>query len=89
MLDLAEAVQTEVDAQLKRVSNKVEFEWIQDRPYNDLRYLIDISKAKSDLSWEPKISFEDGNFFIHITQLPLNLAGFFAKFKQIYLWKVQ
>lgn len=62
---MAESIQAEVDAQLNRPrrTTPVEFEWIQDRPYNDLRYLIDISKAKSDLGWEPKILFENGNFY--------------------------
>uniref|UniRef100_A0A915E174 NAD(P)-binding domain-containing protein n=1 Tax=Ditylenchus dipsaci TaxID=166011 RepID=A0A915E174_9BILA len=60
VLDLASCVQTEVDRQLNRSAGKVEFQFIQDRPYNDLRYLIDISKAKLQLGWEPKTSFEEG-----------------------------
>uniref|UniRef100_A0AC34FC59 NAD(P)-binding domain-containing protein n=1 Tax=Panagrolaimus sp. ES5 TaxID=591445 RepID=A0AC34FC59_9BILA len=63
VLELAEAVQAEVDKQLHRPPSKVEFVSIPDRPYNDMRYLIDITKAKKELGWEPKISFEDGNLF--------------------------
>ncbi len=33
---------------------------VQDRPGHDTRYAIDSSKAKKELSWEPKISFEVG-----------------------------
>jgi dTDP-D-glucose 4,6-dehydratase len=58
---LAYAVQKEVDIQLKRDASPIEFINIPDRPYNDLRYLIDISKAKIELDWEPEISFEEGN----------------------------
>lgn len=60
MLELAHAVQKEVDKQLGRASNSVEFIKIPDRPYNDLRYLIDIGKAKKELDWEPEIPFEEG-----------------------------
>uniref|UniRef100_A0A914PK43 NAD(P)-binding domain-containing protein n=1 Tax=Panagrolaimus davidi TaxID=227884 RepID=A0A914PK43_9BILA len=60
VLELAESVQAEVDKQLNRPPSKVEFISIPDRPYNDMRYLIDITKAKKELGWEPKISFEDG-----------------------------
>lgn len=60
MLDVAHAVQAEVDRQLGREPSKVEFITIPDRPYNDLRYFIDIEKVKQELGWEPKTSFEDG-----------------------------
>lgn len=61
MIDLATCVQKEVDAQLGRTkSGPVEFDSITDRPYNDQRYLIDISKAKEHFGWEPVISFEHG-----------------------------
>ncbi|KAI6183680.1 NAD(P)-bd-dom domain-containing protein [Aphelenchoides bicaudatus] len=58
--DLAHSIQKEVDHQLHRDSSPVEFIKIPDRPYNDLRYLIDISKAKRELDWEPEIPFEEG-----------------------------
>lgn len=35
-------------------------EYVNDRPGHDLRYAIDFSKAKSELAWEPLISFTDG-----------------------------
>lgn len=35
-------------------------EYVKDRPGHDLRYAMDISKAKRELDWEPKIKFEDG-----------------------------
>uniref|UniRef100_A0AC34QPP3 NAD(P)-binding domain-containing protein n=1 Tax=Panagrolaimus sp. JU765 TaxID=591449 RepID=A0AC34QPP3_9BILA len=60
VLDLAHSIQAEVDRQLGREPLPVEFVSIPDRPYNDMRYLIDISKAKQQLGWEPQISFEDG-----------------------------
>ncbi|CAK5084661.1 unnamed protein product [Meloidogyne enterolobii] len=56
---VADRVQAEVNRQLG-VQGEVEFEKIQDRPYNDQRYLIDYSKAKEELGWEPKMSFEEG-----------------------------
>jgi dTDP-glucose 4,6-dehydratase len=35
-------------------------EYVKDRPGHDLRYAMDIAKAKNELGWEPKISFEEG-----------------------------
>uniref|UniRef100_A0A0N5APU0 NAD(P)-bd_dom domain-containing protein n=1 Tax=Syphacia muris TaxID=451379 RepID=A0A0N5APU0_9BILA len=60
VLDLAKKIQAEVDKQLGRPSSEVSFISIPDRPYNDQRYLLDISKAYNQLSWEPKISFDEG-----------------------------
>jgi len=34
--------------------------FVKDRPGHDLRYAIDSSKAARELSWKPKVSFEDG-----------------------------
>ncbi|KAL7076076.1 hypothetical protein ACQ4LE_004365 [Meloidogyne hapla] len=56
---VAQCVQAEVNRQLG-IDGQVEFEQIQDRPYNDQRYLIDYSKAKEELGWEPKMAFEEG-----------------------------
>ena len=33
---------------------------VPDRPGHDRRYLLDSSKLRSELGWEPEISFEDG-----------------------------
>lgn len=37
-------------------------EFVADRLGHDLRYAIDFSKAKNDLNFEPRISFEEGLF---------------------------
>jgi dTDP-glucose 4,6-dehydratase len=34
--------------------------YVEDRKGHDLRYAIDFSKAKEELDWQPKISFEEG-----------------------------
>lgn len=58
--DLATTVQKEVDEQLGRNYQAPNFISIPDRPYNDLRYLIDISKAETHLGWKPTTQFADG-----------------------------
>lgn len=35
-------------------------EYVKDRPGHDLRYAIDASKIKKDLSWEPTLDFKTG-----------------------------
>jgi hypothetical protein len=60
VLDLAHAVQAEVDKQMQREPHTVAFASVPDRPYNDLRYLLDISKAYRELDWQPRISFDEG-----------------------------
>ncbi|KAI6217546.1 NAD(P)-bd-dom domain-containing protein [Aphelenchoides besseyi] len=64
VIELAHAVQAEVDKQLNRPPAAVEFISIPDRPYNDLRYLIDITKAAKELNWQPEISFDDGKAWL-------------------------
>ncbi|CAO4364094.1 unnamed protein product [Caenorhabditis nigoni] len=58
--DLAKTIQEEVDRQLDRPHQPPRYKSIPDRPYNDLRYLISIEKAKEDLGWEPTTSFDEG-----------------------------
>ncbi len=38
--------------------NSIEF--VKDRPGHDKRYAIDFSKIKTELGWEPKVTFEEG-----------------------------
>lgn len=64
VIELAHAIQREVDSQLGRDSSPVEFVKVPDRPYNDMRYLIDIAKMKEELGWEPEISFEEGRWSV-------------------------
>jgi dTDP-glucose 4,6-dehydratase len=33
---------------------------VPDRPGHDRRYLLDSSKLRGELGWQPEISFEDG-----------------------------
>lgn len=73
VIDLAHIIQAEVDRQLGRDPTPVELVGIVDRPYNDLRYLLDYNKFNLDTGWSPKVSFEEGislrfpssfNFFV-------------------------
>ncbi|VDK69168.1 unnamed protein product [Litomosoides sigmodontis] len=60
VIDLAHVIQAEVDRQLGRDPTPVEFIEIGDRPYNDLRYLLDYSKINLDIGWSPNVTFEEG-----------------------------
>ncbi|GMT07636.1 hypothetical protein PENTCL1PPCAC_29810, partial [Pristionchus entomophagus] len=60
VVNLAHAIQKEVDAQIGREHQTPNFTYIPDRPYNDLRYLVDIGKAEKELGWRPEISFTQG-----------------------------
>lgn len=66
VIDLAHTIQAEVDRQLGRNPTAVEFIEIVDRPYNDLRYLLDYSKINLDTGWSPNVTFEEGNFLLRI-----------------------
>lgn len=35
-------------------------EYVTDRPGHDFRYSLNNEKAKRELSWEPKIKFDEG-----------------------------
>lgn len=58
----SEKTNLEVVRLLLQYLNKDEsyIEYVKDRPGHDRRYAIDFMKAKHDLGWEPRISFEDG-----------------------------
>uniref|UniRef100_A0A915PW36 NAD(P)-binding domain-containing protein n=1 Tax=Setaria digitata TaxID=48799 RepID=A0A915PW36_9BILA len=60
VIDLANIIQAEVDRYLGRKPTPVEFINIPDRPYNDLRYLLDYSKISLKTDWSPKISLGEG-----------------------------
>ncbi|MFH1427812.1 MAG: dTDP-glucose 4,6-dehydratase, partial [Patescibacteria group bacterium] len=52
--DIASAV-------LKRLNKPNSFKtYIEDRPGHDRRYLLDLTKIKKQLGWEPEIEFEQG-----------------------------
>jgi len=52
---VVEAVLAELGADFDQVVKVVD-----DRPGKDAAYLLDSSRAKRELGWEPKLSFEDG-----------------------------
>ena len=63
---MAESVQAEVLRQMGRQPVPVvQFEHIPDRPYNDMRYLIDYGKATRELGWTPAIPFDQGKNIIN------------------------
>lgn len=40
--------------------SKSQIEFVSDRPANDLQYMIDDSKIRSELGWHPQVSFSQG-----------------------------
>ena len=54
----AEAVTEEVIERIRRIVGKGEIIKVGDRDHYDLRYWMDASKAKKDLSWEPKYDLD-------------------------------
>jgi dTDP-glucose 4,6-dehydratase len=61
-LDLVELVCSIMDDKLKRPSgtNKQLIEFVKDRSGHDLRYAIDNTKIKTEMNWEPSVTFEEG-----------------------------
>ncbi|KAL3119911.1 hypothetical protein niasHT_007039 [Heterodera trifolii] len=49
-----------VNRLIGREEAKPRFEFVPDRPHNDLRYWIDFSKIHRDLGWKCRIPFEEG-----------------------------
>uniref|UniRef100_A0A183BT51 NAD(P)-bd_dom domain-containing protein n=1 Tax=Globodera pallida TaxID=36090 RepID=A0A183BT51_GLOPA len=58
--EVAESVQKEICGQMGMPHLAPQFDHVPDRPYNDQRYLIDFSKATTELGWTPQICFEEG-----------------------------
>ena len=61
-IDLVKLLCDLMDKKLERevgFSQKL-IEYVNDRPGHDLRYAIDASKIKNELSWIPSVTFEEG-----------------------------
>ncbi len=61
-IDLIKVLITTVDRLLGRNPGTSDnlITYVTDRPGHDLRYAIDSSKLKNELSWEPPLQFEEG-----------------------------
>lgn len=61
-IDLVKLLCQQMDNKLKRPSGASEqlITYVKDRPGHDLRYAIDANKIKSELGWEPSVTFEEG-----------------------------
>ncbi|RTE54875.1 dTDP-glucose 4,6-dehydratase [Arenibacter aquaticus] len=61
-LDLVRLLCRQMDKRLGRPQGESEklISFVKDRPGHDLRYAIDASKIKQELSWEPRVTFEQG-----------------------------
>lgn len=57
-----EITNLELTKKILKLMNKGEemIEYVKDRPGHDLRYGMDISKAKQELAWQPEIDFDQG-----------------------------
>lgn len=57
-----EKTNLEVVTEILRIMNKDEslIEFVEDRPGHDLRYSLDSSKIREELSWKPKHTFKEG-----------------------------
>ena len=54
------AILDEIKPNLSGESYREQITYVADRPGHDVRYAMDISKIRADLSWEPSHSFEAG-----------------------------
>lgn len=61
-IDLVKLLCAQMDIKLNRINGTSEklITYVKDRPGHDLRYAIDASKTKSELGWEPSVTFEEG-----------------------------
>jgi len=58
---LEKSIEEIAEAILKRLGKDDSMKkYIEDRPGHDRRYLLDITKIKNELGWQPKIEFEPG-----------------------------
>ena len=61
-IDLVDLLCQQMDTKLNlpiTTSEKL-ITYVKDRPGHDLRYAIDANKIKSELGWEPSVTFEEG-----------------------------
>ena len=61
-IDLVKLLCQQMDAKLNRPKGTSELliSFVKDRPGHDLRYAIDANKIKTELGWEPSLTFEEG-----------------------------
>lgn len=61
-IDLIKVLCAQMDERLGRTNGTSEklITYVKDRPGHDLRYAIDANKIKTELNWEPSVTFEEG-----------------------------
>jgi dTDP-glucose 4,6-dehydratase len=61
-IELVKLLCTQMDEKLGREQGTSEqlISYVRDRPGHDRRYAIDANKIKSELGWEPSVTFEEG-----------------------------